>query len=214
MFVDAHARKTRAAFPGESPVAFLVVRAFRVSGGARPGHHEWVIAVIVVVFVLAVACFTAAARTSPAPAGDAVLSRRAGWLLYGVVLVGLGLYLVNVYQERTWSDGEVGAVAREAAEAVDGDTYSSAYAVHDAVDDALRRAAEGKGAWGDLHVRDQGLDFTVFAEEDGPAHCIRVTTTKATVVSPGTIGSDATTTEGVRVSATVSGGRCQPHADR
>ncbi|MEU1662287.1 hypothetical protein ABZ547_01545 [Streptomyces sparsogenes] len=170
------------------------------------------IAVIVVVFVLAVACFTAAARTSPAPTGDAVLSRRAGWLLYGVVLVGLGLYLVNVHQERTWSDGEVGAVAREAAEAVDGDTYSSAHAVRDAVDDALRRAAEGKGAWEELQVLDRGLDFTVFAEEDGPAHCIRVTTTKATVVSPGSIGSDARTTEGVRASATVSGGRCQPHA--
>ncbi|MES4903384.1 MULTISPECIES: hypothetical protein [unclassified Streptomyces] len=166
------------------------------------------IALIVVVFALAVACFIAGANSSAASAANAVLSRRTGWLVHGVVLVALGLYLVNVHQERTWSDGEVEAVAREAAEAVDGATYRSAYLVHDAVEDGLRRAAKGKGAWEELRVRSQGLDFTVFAEEDGPAHCIRVTTTEATVGGAGTTGPEATAVEGVRVSATVSGGRC------
>ncbi|ADI03467.1 hypothetical protein SBI_00346 [Streptomyces bingchenggensis BCW-1] len=166
------------------------------------------IALIVVVFVLAVACFVAGAKSSAGSTSNAVLSRRTGWLVYGVLLVALGLYLVNVYREQTWSDGEVGAVAREAAEAVDGATYASAYTVHDAVEDHLRRAAKGKGAWEDLHVLNQGLDFTVFAEEDGPAHCIQVTTTDATVGGAGTTGSGTGTVEGVRVSATVSDGRC------
>lgn len=179
-----------------------------VSEGAGAGHHESVVVLIVAVFALAVACFIAAARSSAAAMANAVLSRRTGWLAHGVILVALGLYLVNVYREQTWSDGEVEAVAREAAEAVDGDTYNSAYVVHDAVEDGLRRAAKRKGAWEDLRVRSQGLDFTVFAEEDGPAHCIRVTTTGATVGGAGRTGSDGRGVAGVRVSATVSEGRC------
>lgn len=149
---------------------------------------------IILLFVLAVACFATSVVVQEPPSSDAVVSRRVGWVFIGIVLVVAGVGLIRPYQEATWSDAEVRDAVREAAKALHGSR--SAFP---SVEDAVRDASRGRGEYDQLEIRKGVGGWTVSKSDGGASQCLTLDVLGESSDFP---------RSGRQVSATASEGRC------